>query len=116
MRFYIEQLLHLSGMSRNYIGYDYFIDAIILAMENPERLHHVCEEIYIPVAKKHHTTRAAVERNLRTLRDVCITNHGIDYLCKLGYNYREQHIPYPRELIEFYAYYCNITFTSKTDQ
>ena len=114
MRLYIEQLLHSSGISRNYIGYDYFVEAILLAMEDPERLHHICKEIYIPVAEKYHTTRAAVERNLRTIRDICISNHGIEYLSKIGYNYHKQHTPYPSELIAFYSYYCKLTYSGKT--
>lgn len=107
MIYKIENLLHSGGVSHRYIGHTYFIRAVMLAVENPERLHHICKEIYEPIAEEYHTSSTAVERNIRTIRDVFVRNQGVEKLEQLGLDYIMNQCPYPGELIEIFAYYCS---------
>lgn len=65
MRDKVCTLLYRLGLTENYTGFFYIMDAICLALEEPERLCFVTKLIYPDVAKKHRTTTAAVERGIR---------------------------------------------------
>ena len=65
----IKTVLHALGVSRSYQGYAYFIEAVRMAAEDPCRLTRVREKIYLPIARRNHTTIFNVEKNLRTVRD-----------------------------------------------
>ena len=54
------------GLSANYRGFYQMAYALQLAQAEPERLLLVTKSIYPDVARRCRTTRAAVERNLRT--------------------------------------------------
>ena len=67
----LEDMLRPFGLCYRYSGYPGFIDAILLAVENPQRLSCVSKEIYAPVAAKYGLNPINVERNIRTMVDAC---------------------------------------------
>lgn len=87
---------------RTYIGYNYFVKAVMLVYEDPVRLLNTCKEIYIPVAKEFNADPRSVEKDLRTVRDVFMRNNGRKIIQELGCDLWREH-PYPRELIEIFA-------------
>ena len=104
----IQAVLYSAGVFRHYYGYNFFQDAVLLAVENPERLQSIRKEIYLPIAKEYHTTITNVERNLRTVRDALIKNGGIETLeslmgCSMWYGKK----PYPKDLISIFADYLS---------
>ncbi len=104
----LQTILYSTGITRHYFGYDYFLEAIRLAAKKPERLRNIGVEIYTPIAKTFGTTSANVEKNLRTIRDVFVRNHGTELVEELtGCRFWHDNIPYPRELIEIFAIYLN---------
>ncbi|MCI9592003.1 MAG: hypothetical protein HFI26_11265 [Lachnospiraceae bacterium] len=104
----IQTVLHSVGIFQHYYGYNYFQDAVFLALEKPERLQSIRKEIYFPVAKKHRTTITSVEKNLRTVRDALIKNGGLETLenltgCPLPCGKKL----YPKDLICIFADYLS---------
>ena len=63
----LEDMLRPFGLCYRYSGYAGFIDAILMAVENPQRLSCVSKEIYAPVAAKYGLNPINVERNIRTV-------------------------------------------------
>ena len=104
----IQTVLHSVGIFQHYYGYNYFQDAVFLALEKPERLQSIRKEIYFPIAKKYHTDITNVERNLRTIRDALIKNGGLETLenltgCPLPCGKK----PYPKDLICIFVDYLS---------
>lgn len=104
----IQTVLHSAGVFQHYYGYNYFQEAILLALEEPNRLQSIRKEIYFPIAKKYNTTIPNIERNLRTVRDALVKNGGLETLesltgCPLPYNKK----PYPKDLICIFADYLS---------
>lgn len=104
----IQTVLYSAGVFPHYYGYNYFQKAVLLAMEEPERLQSVRKEIYFPIAQEYHTTIPNVERDLRTVRDALIKNGGLETLerligCPLCYGKK----PYPKELISMFVAYLS---------
>ena len=102
----LEDMLRPFGLCYRYSGYPGFIDAILLAVENPQRLSCVSKEIYAPVAAKYGLNPINVERNIRTIRDVIMKNYGALFLeqiscCRRWHNC----VPYPGELLEVISSY-----------
>lgn len=96
----IEELLYSVGAFEHYKGYSYFVQAVSLAAENPERLTDVCKEIYAPVAETNHTTVSNVNKNIRTLRDRFWENGGKERLIEwTGCSAWKEQKPYPKEFI-----------------
>lgn len=62
----IYALLHRLGLTANYTGFFYLSYAILLSMENPERLLRLTKWLYPDVAKQYGTNWKAAERNIRT--------------------------------------------------
>lgn len=102
----LEDMLRPFGLCYRYSGYPGFIDAILLAVENPQRLSCVSKEIYAPVAAKYGLNPINVERNIRTIRDVIMKNDGALFLEQIS-GCRRWHncIPYPGELLEVISSY-----------
>ena len=104
----IQTVLHSVGIFQHYYGYNYFQDAVFLALEKPERLQSIRKEIYFQIAKKYHTDITNVERNLRTIRDALIKNGGLETLenltgCPLPCGKK----PYPKDLICIFVDYLS---------
>lgn len=68
----IQAILHSAGIFRHYYGYSYFQDAVLLAVECPDRLQSIRKEIYFPIAQTHHTT------NVIKLNKACQRNPAIN--------------------------------------
>ncbi|MCD8242126.1 MAG: sporulation initiation factor Spo0A C-terminal domain-containing protein [Lachnospiraceae bacterium] len=68
-RIYVRELLLHLGITPNYIGYFYLIDALEMAVEEPQRLLLVTKLIYPEVARHHDVSAQAVERCLRTVAE-----------------------------------------------
>lgn len=99
-------ILHSAGVGQHYRGYSYFIKAVEMAAENPDRLQNIRRDIYQPIATSFQTTFSNVEKNLRTVRDVFIKNGGDKLLSEIiGSPFWLHNKPYPRELIELFAIY-----------
>lgn len=102
----LEDMLRPFGLCYRYSGYAGFIDAILMAVENPQRLSCVSKEIYAPIAEKYGINPINVERNIRTIRDVIMRNDGAEFLEKIS-GCRRWHVchPYPGELLEVLSSY-----------
>jgi hypothetical protein len=99
-------MLYSVGVFRHYCGFNYFQDAVFLAVKEPERLQNIQKELYLPIAIKYHTRIANVEKNIRTVRDVIMKNGGEDLLTELtGSDFWMNKKPYPKEMIEVFADY-----------
>lgn len=59
-------LLRRLGITRNFKGYYYLADALRLVLEDSNRLLLVTKSVYPEVAKRHGTSAACVERDIRT--------------------------------------------------
>lgn len=106
MKKQLESLLYSVGISYSYVGYPYFIAAVNMAKEDMSRLSNITKNIYMPLAKKYGISVPAFERSLRTIRDVLIRNNGMALLEELiGRPICHENIPYPKEIIEIFAYY-----------
>lgn len=104
----IQAVLHSAGVYQHYYGYNYFQDAVLLALEAPERLQSIRKEIYFPIAKKYHTNISNVERNLRTVRDALIKNGGLEMLeSMIGCPLQCGRMPYPKDLICIFVGYLS---------
>lgn len=57
------------GIHATHLGYYYLTSALELLIEDERRLLHITKEVYPAVARKHHTTVACVDKNMRTLID-----------------------------------------------
>ena len=66
----IYDLLYQLGATENYIGFFHTAYAVALCAEQPERLLGVIKGLYPAVAKAYKTNWKAVERNIRTVRDM----------------------------------------------
>ncbi len=105
----ITSILHSFGVYQHYHGYSYFLLAVKLAVDDPQRLQNIRRDIYIPISIAFETTFASAEKNIRTVRDVFIKNGGGKFLADItGNSYWLCNKPYPKELIELFAFYiCN---------
>lgn len=65
-----QKLLLRLGATPNYAGFHYTVYAVMLSLQQEERLVCVTKFLYPDVAKNYHTTWMAVERNIRTLISV----------------------------------------------
>lgn len=63
----IRHLLMSLGATPNYTGFRYTVHALLLSLEQDERLTHVSKYLYPDIASHYHTTYMAVERDIRTL-------------------------------------------------
>lgn len=111
----IERLLYRAGVLRTYVGYNYFIKAVLLVYENPSRLLSIGKSVYIPIAEEYTTDARSVEKDIRTVRDAFMRNNGHKVLKEIGCEIWHER-PYPRELIEIFASYLRNLKTPSTIQ
>lgn len=67
----IQRLVRSLGIGGNYQGYRYLLYAITLCLQNEEYLLSVSKMLYPEIAHAYQTTACSVERNLRTVVNVC---------------------------------------------
>lgn len=105
----IERLLYRAGVLQTYVGYKYFIKAVLLVYESPTRLLNIGKEIYIPIAEEYNADPRSVEKDIRIVRDVFMRNNGRKVLKEIGCDIWHEK-PYPRELFEIFAAYLRMNF------
>jgi len=66
----IQKRLSLLGVTERYVGFFYAAYAAELCRERPERLLFVTKEVYPDVARRYQTSWQAVERDIRTVRNM----------------------------------------------
>ncbi|MBD5095066.1 MAG: sporulation protein [Subdoligranulum sp.] len=66
----VRDLLYRLGVTENYIGFLYTSYAVLLCMEQPERLLLVTKWLYPEIAKQYRTKWTAVERDIRTVNSI----------------------------------------------
>lgn len=102
----LQKLLYTKGSFRHYRGCIYFMKAVNLAYENPERLQNICKELYLPIALNYSTDVKTVEKDIRQFRDVFMKNDGGELLTEIsGAACWQTRSPFPREMIEIFVYY-----------
>ena len=67
----IKRLIRSLGIHATYRGYNYTVSAVLLALEDEDALLFISKTIYPAVAKMYQTNTSAVERNIRTVINVC---------------------------------------------
>lgn len=109
-----ESLLSSAGTFRHYRGYRYLYQSVILVVEVPEKLCHICLEVYQPVAEKNHTSMPNVQKDIRTLLS-SFWNHGGDqsFLKWTGCDRWKYDKPYPKKFIAVLAQILRETDTRK---
>ena len=103
----IQKLLYRGGVFHSYRGYSYFEQAVLLVYESPDRILNMVKDVYEPIALEYNTNVKAVEKAIRTVRDVFMKNNGNIILEEIGFSVWNNRYPYPRELIEIFASYLN---------
>lgn len=76
----IQDVLLQIGMPANLLGFIYFTKAIQVALEHPDALHHIMNELYAEVAEECHSTPSKVERTMRHAIEVAWTYGDLDYI------------------------------------
>lgn len=67
----VQLLVRSLGISATYRGYRYLIYAVILCLEDEDYLLGISKLLYPMVAKKYQASTCSVERDLRTVINVC---------------------------------------------
>lgn len=99
-----ERLMASAGTYTHYRGYKYLHQSVCLVREEPQRLCHVCQEIYQPIAQKNQTTSQNVHKDIRTLRDNFWKHGGNEKFVEwTGCNRWLYEKPYPKEFIAIFA-------------
>ena len=98
----IREVLFDARISKAYKGYPYLEHAIYLVIEDERRLCHIFNEVYAKVGEYYGTTASAVEKNLRTIRDVFWQSNCCDFFKERSGVILDDR-PYLRELIELFA-------------
>lgn len=76
----IQYLIRSLGIGGNYQGYRYLTHAIYLCLEDEDYLLSVSKLLYPEIARNFHATPSSVERNLRTVVNVCWERGNRDLL------------------------------------
>ena len=99
----VYKLLLRLGISAKYRGYYHAAYSIFLCIQQPERILLVTKYVYPAVAKQYHTDWRAVERNIRSVNELCWANHS-DLICELC-NCALTHRPTNKEFIAILSSY-----------
>lgn len=102
----LEDMLIRYGVHGMYLGREYFSRAVIHAARQPELLEKIQNGIYKPIASDAQKDIRAIEKDLRTVRDVFMRNGGAELLVQMGGGeyWRRIH-PSVGELIGIFAYH-----------
>lgn len=72
----VHKLLYALGVNEKYMGFFYTAYAVQLCIEQPDRLLFVTKWVYPDVAKRYRTNWKAVERDIRTVRNLIWEENG----------------------------------------
>lgn len=102
----LQKILYAKGVYRSQCGCQYFIRAVEMAIEKPERTQHIGRDIYRPIALEFGQKTCTVEKSISKIRDIIMKNGGEELLCEMTGGHKWQgELPYPKELIDIFAYY-----------
>ena len=76
----IERLIRSLGIGATYRGYRYLSYAVYLCLEDEEYLLSIGKLLYPQIAKEFHTTLSSVERDIRTVVQVCWDRGNKEFL------------------------------------
>ena len=76
----IANTLHDVGVPANIKGYSYLIDALELAIANPEAAFSMTQSIYVPIAKQHDVKPEQVSRAIKRAIDIAWDRGDLDTL------------------------------------
>lgn len=93
------QILRRLGVHSGYLGFHYVQMAVWLCHQDPEYLLSITKKLYPDVAASFHTTPKSVERNIRTLIDVCWERGDRPLLCQISGHTMEER-PSVRQFID----------------
>lgn len=100
----IQWLLHSLGVTENYTGFSPAVYAVQLALESPYRLRFITKLIYPDVAGRYHTSREAVERNMRTLVSAAWKNNPVMLSELAGFPLQKK--PTNTQFLSILTYFC----------
>lgn len=86
----MKELVMLAPLLKHYKGYEYFRECVRLVRENQMTLTAVTKELYLPVARKFHTSSTCVERDIRTLCSYVWKHGGREVACRHGFPDQER--------------------------
>lgn len=75
----IYRLLYDLGITPNYKGFLHLGYALELCAQQPERLQLVTKKLYPDIAKRYQTSWVAVERNIRTAKELIWQKHRAEF-------------------------------------
>lgn len=76
----ITNTLDSFGVSRSYTGYSYVVYALMLILEDNERMECITKALYLDVAKHFRTTWSCVEKNIRTIVNHVWNSHNAELI------------------------------------
>lgn len=76
----VERLIRCLGIGATYRGYRYLCYGIVLCLKDEDYLLAISKELYPMIAKKFNTTLSCVERDIRTVIQVCWDRGNKTYL------------------------------------
>lgn len=101
----VQDIIRQFRITSKYKGYILIIDAIILYIDKD--FVQITKDVYPVLSKKYHTNITNVERNLRTIVELCWKNNKTAVQEILGYN--TERCPSNSVFIEAIAYYITNT-------
>lgn len=61
----VTKLLHEIGIPAHMLGHDYLRYAILIVLEEPQKIRNITKEVYPEIANKYHTSIGSVEKGIR---------------------------------------------------
>ena len=111
----VQKSMHQLGITRNYRGYKQLFIAVLLTIEDEDRLLHITREIYKPTAEILQCRPHSIERNIRTIINRIWRKNRKELLTMAGYSLIAP--PAVSELIDIIANHarqrCAITTISE---
>ena len=80
----IESLIRSLGIGATYRGYQYLNYGVRLCMNNEDYLLAISKLLYPQIAKEFHATSSSVERNIRTVVNICWNRGNRSFLQKIA--------------------------------
>lgn len=101
----IYGIIRKLGVTSKYKGYFFLTDAIHLAMNFQDKPIKITKDIYPYLAQKYKTTPMNIERNVRTVINICweMNKKGVDEIAGHDLTYK----PTNSEFVDMVAYYLS---------
>jgi two-component system response regulator (stage 0 sporulation protein A) len=103
-----EQLLRHLGIRKNYRGYYYTLDSLMVVKDDPVVLTSITKTLYPVIAKRYGRTAAAIEHGIRTVINLAWEEGNRDLLQKLS-GCQLLHRPSNAEFLAILADYMRVS-------